>query len=398
MKKDPYKLRAVALLIAIGFVGGMFVQYQAPGTYVLASHKAKKQKGQAAGNGDAFMGAEEAGPADASKEAPAEAAADQQKREEEEAKKAEADKKAEEAEKNAAEAEKPKLLPPQEVMPATLRGAAALGAVVDNTLEITGPKGEKRFLYFASRGVVAESDGAGLEARLWSRDDDRLCRSLGGDKRECFYLAVRLNDQLRKGALSALPDRISALEEGEPMGSVEGVGAPNVQLLRGNVLGFPGYVPLLEGKPAAEWTRDPVADGRSFVGALLVRQRRDADRAATFFAPNGQVFEASRLARHTVSLWIGAWRRQGDLVCRELKSDTEQAPRAEECARARITDNRIEFVDAGPSWRSFLRSPWPDDEPDTAGPSAREPASPTGEVVLGARGRKTNAGSFTDLR
>jgi len=395
MKKDPYKLRAVALLIAIGFVGGMFLQYQAPGTFVFAAHKAKKKpKAQMAGAQDAAIeeGSKAAAPVGAALDGPppSEAAAEEKRRAEEETKKAE-------AERKAAEAEKAKRLPPEEVTPPLLRRYAALGAVVDNTLEITGANGDKRYLYFAARGVVAEFGAGGIEARLWSRDDDRLCRSLGGDKRECFYLAVRLNDPLRKGRASALPERIRALKEGAPIGAVEGVGAENVQLLRGNVRGLPDYVPLLEGKPGSDWTRDPAGGARSFVGALLLRQRRDEDRAATFFAPNGQVFEVARLARHTVSLWIGAWRRQGDLVCRDLKPD-EQGARAQECAHVRVGDSRIEFPDASPSWRAFFRSPWPDEEPEAAGSAAAEPVSPTSEVVLGARGRKAGEASFTDLR
>jgi hypothetical protein len=383
MKKDPYKLRAVALLIAVGFVGGMFLQYQAPGAFVFASHHVKKKKKGLAGNADAFMGDEVESAGAAPEEAPPPpAAADEKPREDQAAKKA--------------EAEAPKPLPPEEVTPATLRGAAALGTVIDNTLEITGPNGEKRTLYFASRGVVAESRGDNLDTRLWTRDDDRLCRSLAGGKRECFYVAVRLNEQLQKGGIKELPERIAALKDGDPIGVVEGVGAPNTLLLRGNLLGVPGYVPLLEGKPSAEWTEDPVAGARSFVGGLLVRQRGDTDRAVTFFAPNGTVLEASRLGRHAVSLWFGAWRRQGDLVCREMKSETEETPRAEQCARPHVTDGRVEFVDAAPSWRSYFRSPWPDDE--QASPAASDPASSTGEVVLGARGRKTREGSFTDLR
>lgn len=397
MKKDPYKLRAVALLVALGFVGGMFVQYQAPGNFVMASHKAeKKPKGQVAGNADAFIG-EEAAPKDASSDGPAPSeaaeaeAADQKKREEEA-------RKAEEAQKKADAAERQEPLPPEEITPPTLWRYAAIAAVVDNTLEITGPKGEKRYVYFAPRGVVGEFSGDSIEVRLWTRDDDRLCRSLGGDKRECFYLSVHLSEQLQKGSIKTLPERIEALKVGATVGVVKGVGAQDVKLMRGNIRGLPGYVPLLEGKPAPEWTQDPVAGARSFVGAILLRQSRDDDRAATFFAPTGQVFEVSRLARHTVSLRIGAWRRQGDLVCREIKPEAEQAgARTEDCAHARMADGRVEFAEAGPSWRSFFRTPWPDEEPAT-GPAVSGPASPTGEVVLGSRGRKTSEGSFTDLR
>jgi hypothetical protein len=401
MKKDPRKLRVIALLIALGFVGGMFVQYKAPGTFVFPGHKAEKKNKAAVAQGgrDALdeEGSAEAAPRGAASldSPPPSTAADAEAAEW---------KKREEEEKQAEKAAEPKPLPPEEVTPEVLRRYAAISAVVDNTLEIAGPNGEKRYVYFAPRGVVAEFGGGRIEARLWTRDDDHLCRGLGADKRECFYFAVRLNDPLRKGSIKTLPDRVDALQVGAVMGAVEGMGAPNVKLLRGNVMKLPGYIPLLEARPGPEWTRDAVEGARSFVGAILLRQRRDEDRAATFFAPNGQVFEVSRVARQTVSVWIGAWRRQGGVVCRELnpEEDGQAGARTEECARVRIADGRVEFAEAGPTRRVFIRLPWADEEPETAGAAASEPSPQTSEVNLapsnGSRKSPAGKGSFTDLR
>lgn len=411
MKKDRYKLRVIALLIAAGFVGGLFVQYKAPGTFVFAHHTAQKKKKIAAAGGDSDDltrdGAEIAPRAakDAPPAAASEAASEAQQQGEDAERRGEQER--QEAERQ--EAERQKQLAPEDVTPALLRRYAAIAAVVGNTLEIAGPGGEKRDIYFAPRGVVADFSGAAIVARLWATDDDHLCRSLDGDRRECFYLAVHLNDQMQQGAFKALPARIDALKVGDPIGAVEGMGAQEVKLLRGNVFGLPGYVPLLEGKPGPEWTADAGGGSRGFVGALLLRHRGDDDRAATFFAPNGQVLEVSRLTRETVSLWIGSWRRLGDLVCRQptprdngviAKGGAPGAGAAEECAHARVADGRVEFPEAGPTRRAYIRSPWADEDP--AGRAAAQ-LSPTAEVNLAPPTRSrapinASATSFTDLR
>jgi len=392
MKQDPYKLRVIALLIGVGFVGGLFVQYKAPGTFAFAKHAPEKKKGAAQAD-LAFEnnGSEEAAPKGANLNAPppsAAAAAEAAER-----------KRREDMAQKAAEAEHRNAPPPQEPTPPTLARFAAISAIVDNTLEVAGPNGERRSVYFAGRGVVGDYGGARIDARLWTREGDRLCRSLGADSRECFTLSVRLNDDLRKGPPKDLPSRIAGLPEGALIGHVEGFGAQEAKLLRGNIRNFPGYVPLLEGKPAAEWTQGTQSQGtesqgpqtqggqsgaRGFVGALLLRQRKDEDRAATFFAPNGLLFEASRLARQTVALWVGGWRRKDDWVCRDLSPEesARAGGRAEECAHARMKGGRVEFAEADPARRSYLRARWPDEEPEQGG---AQPAA-------------TDQTSFTDLR
>ena len=417
MKKGRYKLRVIALLIAAGFVGGLFVQYKAPGTFVFAHHASQKKKKIAVAGDDSDDltrdGAEIA--PQAATGAPAGGAeAEAQQQGEEAERRAEQERQEQERQ----EAERRNQLAPEDVTPALLRRYAAIEAVVGNTLEIAGPGGEKREIYFAPRGVVADFSGGAIVVRLWASDDDHLCRSLDGDRRECFYLAVHLDEQLQKGAFKTLPARIEALKVGDPIGAVEGMGAPAVKLLRGNVRGLPGYVPLLEGKPGPEWTADPGAGSRSFVGALLLRRRSDDDRAATFFAPNGQVFEVSRLTRETVSLWIGSWRRLGDLVCRQPNprdmspQDNSQdtgdigrghapdAGAAEECAHARAADGRVEFPEAGPTRRAYIRSPWADE--DLAGRAAAQlPANAEVNLDPPTRSRapiNASTTSFTDLR
>ncbi|MBB4197131.1 hypothetical protein CCR94_13930 [Rhodoblastus sphagnicola] len=388
MKEDPYKLRAIGLLIAAGFVGGLFVQYKAPGAFAFANHKPEKKKGVGGGNEVILQddGSEEAAPKGAALNAPPPSAAAEMKRREEMAKKAE-------------EAEKQKAPPPEEVTPQILGRFAAISTIVDNTLEITRPDGEKRYLYFAPRGVVGEFGGARIDARLWTREGDQLCRGQGDDKRECFHLSVRLNDDLRKGSIKTLQDRIRGMSDGAPIGAVEGL-AQNARLLRGNIRKLPGYVPLLEGKPGSEWTRDRNASGRSFVGALLLRQRKDEDRAATFFAPNGLLFEVSRATRQAVNLWVGGWRRQGEMICRDLSPEesARAGGRAEECAHARLADGRVEFAEAAPSRRAYLRAPWADEDPEPATPAVVAPAK--GEVKLAPPPRAPDAepSSFTDLR
>jgi hypothetical protein len=407
MKKDRYKLRVIALLIAVGFVGGLFVQYKAPGTFVFARHDPGKKKRQVAvSEALSDEGSAEIAPKGASLDGPPPSAAEQaeaaeRKRREEAEQRAEAQRRE--------EAEKQKRLRPDEITPALLRRYAAIATIIDNTLKIDDPGGETRYVYFAGRGVVADFGGGAIEARLWMRDDDHLCRGLGDDKRECFYLSVRLHDALRNGSVKTLNERIFALPEGAEIGSVEGFGAQKVTLLRGNARHLPGYVPLLEGKPGPEWTRDPALSGGGFVGALLLRHRGDVDRAATFFAPNGQVFEVSRLTRQTVGLWIGAWRRQDDGVCRQLgpldganAADPATGAPREECAHVKITNGRVEFAEAPPARRAFIREPWADEEPAQADRAA-EQLSATSEVNLAPPTRSrapinVRSDSFTDLR
>jgi hypothetical protein len=396
----------MALMIVAGFVGGIFVQYKAPGDYAPFQVPHKKKK-KAAPMHQVVMdddGDVEAAPQGAPLDGPPPSAA-------EEAAAEEAKKQAEEEEKRAAEEEKrlaeeqAKALAMQEAGPATLRRYAAISAIVDSTMEIIGPNGEKRYIYFAPRGVVAEFDGDKIEARLWTRDDDRLCRSLDDDKRECFSFVVNLDEKLRKKSAKTVQERVRDLTDGSAVGTVEGLGVANVKLLRGNFRKLPGYVPLLEGKPAPEWTRDRTDVARSFVGALLVSRRRDETHAATFFAPNGQLFEVTRPARQTVNLWIGSWRRQGDLVCRDLSPADGARPEdhAEECAHARLADNRVEFTEASPTRRSFLRVPWADEKKEPNSRDASTTASPaTGDVKQAPSAARPAAkeiqSSFTDLR
>jgi hypothetical protein len=411
MKKDRYKLRVIALLIAVGFVGGLFVQYKAPGTLVFARDTSQRKKiAVAGGDSDELTrdGAEIA--PQAATGAPPAAESEAQRQREEAERRAEQERR----EQERREAERRNQLAPEDVTPALLRRYAAIAAVVGNTLEIAGPGGEKRDIYFAPRGVVADFGGGAIVARLWATDDDHLCRSLDGYRRECFYLVVHLNEQMQQGAFKTLPARVDALKVGDPIGAVEGMGAQKVKLLRGNVFGLPGYVPLLEGKPGPEWTADAGAGSRGFVGALLLRHHGDDDRAATFFAPNGQVFEVSRLTRETVSLWIGSWRRLGDLVCRQpttqgasprdngdiAKGAASVAGAVEECAHARVADGRVEFPEAGPTRRAYIRSPWADE--DLAGRAAAQPPA-NAEVNLAPPTRSrapinASATSFTDLR
>ncbi|MBB4197736.1 hypothetical protein CCR94_07880 [Rhodoblastus sphagnicola] len=441
MEQNRRTFRAFGLLLATGFASGLFVQFNAPSLYFAAPHKeapiqrvmadappvtAPDARQPAAQDESALTSAIVAAPAADPSPAPDEAAGitpsenDTETAEgkpfgqkgeppveqvqdtgaEEKAVQEKAGQEKIVEEKVAGQKpEDEKTAPPGPPTPALLRRYEAIAAVIGNTLEITRRGGDVRHVYFAPRGLVADFDRRGIEARQWSRDDDHLCRALGADMRECFYLAVELDAPLRKGAAATLDARIRDSAAGTLIGKVRGFGEGEVRLLRGDIRGLPDYVPLMDDKPDREWTDN---GGEGFVGALLLRRAEDANRAAAFFAPNGQVFEVARLTRRSVSLWIGAWRRQGDLVCRTINPTQSRAEgrgqdgAAEECAHARVSGDRIEFAEAAPTRRAYLRWPWPDEDGARANHAAQ-----AAEVNLAPATRSDQgafSGAFTDLR
>jgi len=374
MDQKSRKIRAFGLLLATGFASGLFVQFNAPRLYS-ALGAAEPTRGAPAAP-EAQVIPSETETAAAAPPAPVAAIPN--------------------ARADAQNADRPAAEPrPEDTAPQVLRRYEAVAAVIGNTLEIAGPGGEARHIYFAPRGLVAEFDGRGIEARQWSRDDDHVCRALGAERRECFYLVVTLDASLRGEPAAALDARLHSGATGAVIGTVRGFGEGEVKLLRGDPRGLPGYIPLMDDKPGPDWTRDA---GESFVGALLLRRAEDEDRAATFFAPNGQVFEVTRSTRQAVRLWIGAWRRQGDLICRTLNPTTAGSapdPAQEECAHARAAGDRVEFAEAAPARRAWLRWPWPE-----AGAHAGA-AAQAAEITLAptARaGKEAFGASFTDLR
>ncbi len=276
-----------------------------------------------------------------------------------------------------------------ELTPEVLRRYAAVSVLVGNTLEIESSTGDKRSLYFAPRGVAGETSGDHMVARLWTRDDDRLCQSLAGDRRECFYVSLRLDESLRDGPIDQLSARVAALPEGAKIGEVSGFGNAKAVLIHGNAVKLPDFVPLLETRPDDAWLKPDSAEDSSFVGTLLLRESSDDDRAVTFFAATGQVFQATRIGRHAVDLRIGAWRRDRDLICRG------QEGVAPECSHLRLTEDGVEFPEAANEQRRFIRQPWPDDEAGKARLGARDRSS---AVTLTPALKRRNDDGLADLR
>ncbi|MCW2318491.1 hypothetical protein M2322_004060 [Rhodoblastus acidophilus] len=385
MDQNRRKFRAFGLLLATGFASGLFVQFNAPGLYFAPAPRI--EPATEAPTAMTVSLAQEEAPI-AGDPAPT------RQSEEDQAKAAPAEPSTQGAEIAGVEPAQENPTPDAEEATApVLRRYDALAAVIGNTLEIVGPDGALRHIYFAPRGLVAEFDAKTIEVRQWSRDDDHLCRTFGADLRECFYLAVELDPALRRGAAAALDARIRDSAVGTAIGTVQGFGDGAVRLRRGDLRGLPDYVPLMDDKPGRDWTG--AAGAEPFVGALLLRGAADEDRAATFFAPNGQLFEVKRLTRRSVSLSIWNWRREGDRVCRSV--DAPPGETAEECAHVRVAGGRIEFAEAAPARRAYLRWPWPGEE-DGDGASRAAMAAEINLAPAAGASQGAFKGSITDLR
>ncbi len=370
---DPYKLRAMGLLIAAGFVGGLYLQYKTPGQFMPAARHAKKHKkhlaaagaqasdddeapednqagGASGGGADAGASAStDAGPA-AGAGAGAGAGAS-------------GDAGAEGG--SSANASATTFASP--TTQADFDGSAAISLVVGNTIQLA-PKSRIGSYYFSRRGVAGEISGDRAVARIWKLDGDRLCEPLDAKRQQCLSLKVRLETALRQGAPEGLLARIEKLPDGARIGSVDGPDFSSADLIHGNTRRFPDFVPLLESPPkdTGALIDHPGAASAApgLVGAILAQTRQDADRAVTLFAPWGRLFEVSRTeeSRNEVRLWWGAWRRDGQNLCRELPTDPDRdgpnAKNRQECSRYRIVDQSVMFLDAPNGRRDYWRMFW----------------------------------------
>jgi hypothetical protein len=418
-------LRAIALLVAAGFAGGLLLQWKAPGEWTApVAHKpppkkklvAQQQDDDDEDDGEAQAvpiggpGGGEGGPRSGVKKL----APDEMER-----KMAEAERKAAmdaAVASNKASAEK---------TPSTLGKFAAIAAVLDNSIKVTDQIGHTSLLYFSSRGMVVDLDGETAVGRIWKREDDRLCQTEDPNNKKCFTLTVKLDSRLQEGPAAQLQNRLDSLPIGAKIGTVDGLGGSKATLVRGNVGKIPDYLPLLDAMPGdplmlSEKPNDKNAEP-SFIGSLLVQSRRDEDRAVTFFAPWGHLVEATREAdtREIVHYWFGGWRRVEDLVCRDLKvSDArrvDQSVAAQECAHPRATKRVVDFPEAPPGRRNYQRQLWPGEsieEAETPPPAAPAPApiaakaeparsAPTpqaGGPSPASPGEKPRPSAFMDLR
>ena len=242
--------------------------------------------------------------------------------------------------------------------PSTFVKYAAIESVVDNTIQATTALGDVTY-YFSSRGVVAETSGGQTTASIWTREGDRLCMAKEAGGKQCFALAVRVEKQLQDRPADEIVKRIKGMYVGARIGEVDGMGA-RAMLARGNVTDFPDYVPLLEREPKRQGS---TPEPQELVGRLLARSRTDEDRAVTYFGPTGRLLEVARenWTQDAVKIAMGTWRLSGDRICSALPSGGG-ARQTEECSRFRIVEQTVEFPDADPSRRSYLRSLSPEEE------------------------------------
>ncbi len=342
---DPFKLRAMGLLVAAGFIGGLFAQYQAPGHFLPPPRHAKTKKHQLVAEGDREddeEGDPVAVPMGGSPNDPEKQAADEKARAEaEEAARKEAEEQA------AAEAKRQAEL--KRHTPEVQRKYAAIATLLDNTIQVRTPGGGAESYIFAPRGLSAEIEGDRTTVRIWTREDDRLCQQLDAERKECFSFVVRLEKPLQDGPDAELHKRIEAMPVGARIGSVEGIDGTAV-LVRGNVTKFPGYVPLMDPHP----NRLGPKEEEVLPGALLTQARGGEDSAATYFGPAGQLLEVTREkgTKAIARLWRGSWSISGDRMCRDLPPG---GAAAQECSRVKIAGRAFEFPDADPSRRRYQR-------------------------------------------
>jgi hypothetical protein len=385
---DPFKLRAMGLLVGAGFVFGLFAQYQVPGKFLPPPAHGKDKKHQLVAEGDREdddegdpvavpMGGS---PKDPSAQAAAEAEA--KARAEEEAKEA--------AEKAAAEAKRQAEL--KKHTPEIQSKYAAIAAVMNNSIRVKTQDGVLIY-YFSSRGLSAEIDGDNSTVRIWKREDDKLCQQLDADRKECFTLTVRLDKAMQDGPADQIVGRIAGLAKGSRVGVVEGLPG-GAELLSGNIAKFPDYVPLLDPNP-----NQTKKLAETLPGALLTRSHADEPTTATYFGPGGQVLDVTRAegTNEIVRMWRGKWRMAGDRACRDLPPEGDGRS-AQECSRVKIAGRSFEFPDAAASRRGYMRILGEEEARHSATEEASQAAEAEARAQAEARARgRRNEGSTLTL-
>jgi hypothetical protein len=148
---------------------------------------------------------------------------------------------------------KPKSAPPK------LDAKAAHAVLAGNSVQKPEPGGEPRSIYYSVRNLVGESEGNGIFAvRRWSLAEDRICETDAKLGPQCRPLDVQFTPEnaarLRPKDVKPAPDDglyddAAALVASLPKGSLIGtIAAEETRylVLKGNVAGFPDYVPTVD--------------------------------------------------------------------------------------------------------------------------------------------------------
>jgi hypothetical protein len=153
-----------------------------------------------------------------------------------------------------------------------LDAVAARAVLAGNSVQKPNPGGEVHSIHYGMRNFVGESEGDGVFAvRRWGLTDDQLCEADPKLGPQCRPLDVQFTPEnaarLRpKGVKPAqkdgLYDDAAALVASLPKGALIGtIAADDTRylVLKGNVAGFPDYIPTLDEGRLPDVTPDAVA-------------------------------------------------------------------------------------------------------------------------------------------
>ena len=230
-----------------------------------------------------------------------------------------------------------------------LAGAEAAAVLSGNTVDQEGNWGGHEFLHFSPRGLMGLIRPTAITASLWDPKAGVLCEGAA-----CGIIRVR----------RCLDERAATVKVGE-LQLANGRWAP---ILRGNVQGFPTYIPFLD---EARTMRPPRPNARSAgvkpstgAGArapvdtdrvyLAERAESGDDRRVSFYGRDGRVLDyavpTAGAVRDGVTINVGWWTYQKGQLCQGPAGSAAHSscyrPRRQGPGRVTLTaqDGRIDLV------------------------------------------------------
>ena len=228
-----------------------------------------------------------------------------------------------------------------------LAGAEAASVLLGNTVDQEGDAG---FLYFSPRRLMGRIRPASVMAKPWDPRAGVLCEGSA-----CGIIRVR----------RCLDERLSTTTK---VGEFQLANGRWASVLRGNVQGFPTYIPFLDAARTAPQPRagakpaGPSAKARSGEGALVdtdrvyLAQRAESgdDARVMFYDRDGRTMDYAvpvpEAARDGVTINIGWWTLQKGLLCQGSAGDATHPscyrPKKEGAGHVTLTaqEGRIDLV------------------------------------------------------
>ena len=203
---------------------------------------------------------------------------------------------------------------------ADVAGAEAATVLLGNTVDEEGDWEGHEFVYFSPRHLMGRIRPASVLVKIWNPKAGELCEGT-----VCGIIRVR----------RCLDERLTTTKAGE-LQLTNGRWAP---ILRGNVKGFPTYIPFLDEARMATQPRTgakpagPAAKSRSGDSALVdtdrvyLAQRAESgdDARVMFYDRDGQTMDyavpVAEAAREGVTINIGWWKLQKGVLCQGSAGD-----------------------------------------------------------------------------